>query len=78
MPTSEVTIPAVILALTISPSVASIVVIVAAVPTISVTAKPVIFVCLASSTSISTVVIVAYVPTVESTIRSSTRATPSM
>ena len=54
-----------------SPSVASIVVIVAAVPTISVTATPVILTSLASNVSTSRVVIVAYVPTCESTLKSS-------
>ena len=65
------TTPAVILALTMSPSVASIVVIVAAVPTISVTANPVILTSLASNVSTSRVPIVAYVPTCESTLKSS-------
>ena len=59
VPTSDVIIPAVILALTMSPSVAEIVVIVAAVPTISVTANPVILTSLASNVSISTVETVA-------------------
>ena len=54
-----------------SPSVASIVVIVAAVPTISVTANPVILTSLASNVSTSRVPIVAYVPTCESTLKSS-------
>ena len=71
MPTRDVTTPAVILAFTISPSVAEIVVIVAAVPTISVTANPVILTSLASNVSTSRVPIVAYVPTCESTLKSS-------
>ena len=61
--------PAVILALTISPSVASMVVMVAAVPTMSVTANPVMFALRASSDSTSTVVIVAAVPTISVTAR---------
>ena len=65
------TTPAVILALTMSTSVASIVVIVAALPTISVTANPVILTSLASNVSTSRVPIVAYVPTCESTLKSS-------
>ena len=59
MPTRDVTTPAVILALTMSPSVASIVVIVAAVPTISVIIPEVIFTSLRSAVSTSRVVIVA-------------------
>ena len=53
------TTPAVILALTMSPSVASIVVIVAAVPTISVIIPEVIFTSLRSAVSTSRVVMVA-------------------
>ena len=59
MPTRDVTTPAVILALTMSPSVASIVVIVAAVPTISVIIPEVIFTSLRSAVSTSRVVMVA-------------------
>ena len=59
MPTNDVTTPAVILALRMSPLLTSKVVIVAAVPTISVTATPVMFMLAASRVSTSRVVIVA-------------------